>query len=62
MGKGALLFPNLVLATLILPCLGKPVGKEKMLVTVTKHQKQIPIYMKIDTFLVIFLAILLANS
>ena len=60
MQKRAILFPNLVLATLILPCLHKPVDKEKLLVTATKHQKQSPIYTKVSTFLVIFLAISLA--
>ena len=62
MQKRAILFPNLVLATLILPCFRKPVDKEKLLVTATKHRKQSPIYTKVSTFLLIFLAIPLAIS
>ena len=62
MQKRVVLFPNLMLATLILPCLPKPVDKEKLLVTATKHQKQSPIYTKVSTFLVISLAISLAIS
>ena len=53
MQKGAVLFPKLVLATLILPCLRKLVDKEKLLVTATKHQKQSLIYTKVSTFLFI---------
>ena len=60
MQKRAILFPNLVLAKLILPCLRKHVNKEKLLVIATKHQKQSPIYTKVNTFLVIFLAISVA--
>ena len=66
MQKRAVLFPNLffnlLLATLILPCLRKPVDEEKLLVITTKHQKQTLIYTKVSTFLVISLAISLVNS
>ena len=62
MQKKAVLFPNQVLAKLILPCLRKHVDKEKLLVTATNHQKQSLIYTKVSTFLVIFLANFLAIS
>ena len=62
MQKKAVLFPNLVLATLILPCLRKLVDEEKLLVTATKHQKQSSIYTKVSTFLIISLTIFLAIS
>ena len=62
MQKKVVLFPNLLLATLILPCLCKPIYKEKLLVTATNYQKQNPIYTKVSIFLVNFLAISLATS
>ena len=57
MQKKAILFPNLVVAELIFPCLRKHVNKEKLLVAATKNQKQSFIYTKVRTFLVISLAI-----
>ena len=53
MQKKTILFLNLVLATLSLPYMRKPVNKEKLLVTATKHQKQSSIYTKVSNFLAI---------
>ena len=48
--KRAVLFPNLILVKLILPCLHKVVDKEKLLATATSHLKQRLIYTKVSIF------------